>query len=99
MSPDPAPATLPPSVLDGLAPMTLFRTRFKPCRNASRNSGSRPQLQTRNWQESMNVSVLPAAAPGAELHLLMFWNPSPDGYRISTDPRGRQPFVMLLSII
>ena len=47
----------------------------------------------------MNVSVLPAAAPGAELHLLMFWNPSPDGYRISTDPRGRQPFVMLLSII
>ena len=43
----------------------------------------------------MNVSVLPAAAPGAELHLLMFWNPSPDGYRISTDPRGRQPFVIL----
>ena len=137
MSPDPAPATLPPSVLDGLAPMTLSHTRFKPYRNASR---SRPQLQTRNWQESMHVSVLPAA-PGAELHLLMFWNPSaaasaarydqalqrfhgsivggavhlafgnatlsaakltefyranmPAGYRISKDPRGRQPFVIL----
>jgi len=102
---------------------------------------ARPQLQTRNWQESMNVSVLPAAAPGAELHLLMFWNPSaaasaamydqalqrfhgsivggavhlafgnatlsaakltefyranlPAGSRISTDPRGCQPFVIL----
>ena len=34
------------------------------------------RLQIRNWQESVNVSVLPGAAPSAELHLLIFWRPS-----------------------
>ena len=38
--------------------------------------GASPVLHIRNWRESVNVSVLPGAAPGAELHLLIFWRPS-----------------------